>query len=237
MSVPLSVVTWRWKPPAGYRSTFGPETVNVLYRMVARHYPKLSRFICVTDDPKGIDKTVELMQDWRDYADLASPSGGHNPSCYRRLRAFHPEIGKVFGPRFVSMDLDMVITGDLSPVWDRPEDFVICCDTNPSTFYNGSMFLMTAGARAKVWTTFDPIASRKAAKAAGHHGSDQGHISHCLGPKEATWTRADGVYSYHNHLRATGVLPTDARVVVWHGHEDPWGRQARRLPWVQKYYQ
>src|SRR5688572_21482656 len=36
----LTVVTWKWKPAEGYRSTYGPETVNVLRRMVARHYPE-----------------------------------------------------------------------------------------------------------------------------------------------------------------------------------------------------
>jgi hypothetical protein len=51
----LSVVTWRWKPRRGYRSSFGPETVNVLRSMVRRWYPKPHRFICVTDDPAGIE--------------------------------------------------------------------------------------------------------------------------------------------------------------------------------------
>ena len=61
--MPESVVTWRWRPPTGYRSVFGPETVNTLKRMVDRHYSAPHRFIAVTDDPKGIDPSVELVQD------------------------------------------------------------------------------------------------------------------------------------------------------------------------------
>lgn len=237
----LSVVCWKWAPPRGYRSSFGPNTVNVLRRMVARHYPDPHRFLCVTDDPDGLDKDIEVVPAWNDFATIPSPSGGRNPSCYRRLRAFAPDIEAVFGKRFVSMDLDMVITGDLRPVWNRPEDFVIWGDAHPRTFYNGSMFLLSAGARAKVWTTFDPVASPKAAKAHGHFGSDQGWISYCLGPGEQKWTQEDGVYSFRNHLGGDGSnparqLPSNVKVVVMHGAHDPWGPVARRLPWIQEHY-
>ena len=238
---PFSVVTWKWAPRKGYRSTFGPEAVNVLRRMVARHYPEPFRFLCVTDDAAGLDPEVEVVPDWKDFADLPAPTSPNNPSCYRRLRAFAPDIGDTFGPRFVSLDLDMVITGDLRPLWQRHEDFVVYGDTNPQTFYNGSMFLLTAGARSKVWTTFDPRRSPQQAKVAGHRGSDQGWISHCLGRGEAKWTKADGVYSFRNHLKGetpfpVQKLPPDAKVVVFHGLIDPWTSRAQRIPWVQEHY-
>lgn len=233
----LSFVTWKWPSPKGYRSTFGPAQVNTLARMVARQYTEPHRFICVTDEPEGIDPAVEVLPAWNDFADLPSPSGGHNPSCYRRLRMFARDIGQSFGPRFVSMDLDVVITGDLRPLVNRDEEFVIWGDTNPSTFYNGSLILMSAGARPHVWERFDPVASPKAAKAAGHHGSDQGWISHCLGPKETKWGKADGVYSYRNDIERNGDrLPSGARIVVCHGPRDPWGSHLQRLPWVKEHY-
>lgn len=240
----LSVVCWKWKPHDGYRSTFGPETVNVLRAMVARHYPHPHRFLCVTDDAEGIDPEVEIVPLWNDFAHLHNPHGHpRNPSCYRRLRAFHPEIGKVFGERFVSLDLDVVITGDLTPLWHRPEDFVIWGDTNPRTLFNASMYMLTAGARAKVWTDFDPLTSPMKAKAAGQFGSDQGWIGYVLGPGEAKWSRADGVYSYRNEIAANhsksgvgGRLPKDARIVFFHGHVDPWAA-GQALPWVREHYQ
>lgn len=233
----ISVVTWKWTPFQGYRSKFAPETVNTLKRMVDRHYTDPHRFICVTDDPVGLDSGIEIVPAWNDYADLPSPSGGKNPSCYRRLRAFAPEMREFFGERFVSMDLDMVITGDLRPVWNRPEDFVIWGDTNPRTFYNGSMFLMTAGARSRVWTDFKPLHSPKQAHAAGHFGSDQGWISFCLGPGEAKWSTSDGVYSYRSHLvPQQGMLPENAKVVAFHGPHDPWERAAQALDWVREHY-
>jgi hypothetical protein len=237
----LSVVTWKWPPRKSYRSVYGPEVVNVLRSMVARHYPAPHRFLCVTNDAAGLEPEVEVVPDRADFAALPSPHGPASPSCYRRLRAFAPDAGEIFGLRFVSLDLDCVIVGDLRPVWDRPEDFVIWGDTNPRTRYNGSMFLLTAGARPQVWDRFDPATSPRQALAAGNHGSDQAWISYVLGKGEARWTKADGVYSYRNEILgsgAGGALPPGARVVFFHGQHDPWSPDVQqRHTWVREYWQ
>lgn len=232
-----AVVCFKWRPAPNYRSTFGPQAVKVLRNMVARHFPRKHRFICVTDDARGLDG-IETMMLWHDFADIPSPHGAHNPSCYRRLRVFAPEAKTWFGNRFVCLDLDTVITGDLTPLWERPEDFVIWGETNPNSYYNGSMFLMTAGARKQVLERFDPKRSPLEAKAAGNFGSDQGWISRCLGPGEATWTTKDGVYSYNIHIRRNGgTLPRDARITFWHGNLDPWSPAAVAVaPWVQEHW-
>lgn len=233
----ITVACWKWEPAPGYRSKFDAESVNTLRAMVARHYRKPHRFVCVTDKPDGIDSSVEIVPLWNDYADVPSPHGGHNPSCYRRLKAFAPEIESVFGKRFVSLDLDTVIVGDLAPLFDRPEDFIIWGETNPKSFYNGSMWMMNAGARKQVWERFDPKTSPREAKAAGRFGSDQGWISHVLGKGEATWGRQDGVYSYRVHLAPFGAaLPKNARVVMFHGKVDPWSYEAQHVPWIKEFY-
>jgi hypothetical protein len=235
--MPVSVVCWKWRPRPGYRSTFGPETVNTLRAMVARHFPHKHRFICVTDDKHGIDSRVEVLPDWKDFASIPSPFGGKNPSCYRRLRMFSPDIASAFGERFVSMDLDTVITGDLTPLWDRPEDFVIYGDTNKKTPYNGSLMLLTAGARPQVWTTFNPSTSPQESRRAGKFGSDQAWISHCLGAGEAKWTKRDGVYSFRNDLQKARTLPDNCKIAVFDGQHDPWSDFAmKQFPWVREHY-
>lgn len=234
----LSVITWKWTPPPGYRSTFGPETVNVLARMVRRHYARPHRFLCVTDDARGLDAAIEVVPDRHDFAGVPNPHGGRNPSCYRRLRLFAPDAAETFGERFVSLDLDCVITGDLGPLWDRPEDVVFWGDTNPTTAYNGSMMLLRAGARPQVWTRFNPRTSPIASKRAGCFGSDQGWISYCLGPREPKWTTADGVYSFRTHVAPARRLPMNARVVMFHGQHDPWDRTVQQQhPWVKEHWQ
>lgn len=237
---PETVVCFRWTPAKGYRSTFGPESVNTLRSMVRRHFDRPHRFVCFTDDTTGLDPCVEALPLWSDFADLPSPHGGKNPSCYRRLRMFSAEIASVLGQRFVSLDLDCVLTADVTPLWDRPEDFVMWGDTNsqPGSHYNGSMILQTAGARRQVWDRFDPKTSPSKAKAAGCWGSDQGWISYCLGPKEARWSKTDGVYSFRNHLRrVTTGLPPNARAVFFHGEFDPWTRGlSNQFPWIAQHW-
>jgi hypothetical protein len=138
------------------------------------------------------------------------------------------------------MDLDTVIVGDMTPIWNRTEPFVAWGETNPKSYYNGSMMLMTAGARAKVWQDFDPKTSPRLAYQAGKFGSDQGWISYCLGKGEPIWTTADGVYSYNVHIRTKGgphkPLPANARIVMFHGSRDPWQAEPQSLPWVKASY-
>lgn len=233
--LPTAIVCWRWTPADGYHA-YGPETVNTLRRMVARHYRHPHRFICVTDDPTGLDPKVDVVPIWSDFADLPNPHGPRFPGCYRRLRAFSSEIAEVFGPRFVSIDLDCVIVDDLTPLWDRPEPFVIWSDTHPRCRYNGSMFLLSSGSRRQVWEQFDPQTSPAATLADGQcNGSDQGWVSYCLGTGEATWSAADGVYSFKNEVKR-GELPTNARIVLFHGSMKPWSPDAQRIAWVARHY-
>jgi hypothetical protein len=234
---PLTFVSWRWLSPVGYRSVFGPESVYALREMIQRHYPHPHRFVCVTDQPERLPG-IETIRMWDDFAAIPSPFGRHNPSCYRRLKLFAPDAGKTFGERVVSIDLDTVITGDLTPLFDRPEDFVIWGESDFRTqWYNGSLWMLRTGTRPQVWDRFDEDTSPAIATRAGAKGSDQGWISFVLGKGEATWGRKDGVYSFRKHVAPNGwTLPADARIVNFHGRWDPWGYDAQKLPWVRAHY-
>lgn len=193
----LSVITFKYLKPT-YRTVYTPEHVNTLRSMVARCYNHPHRFFCVTDDPTGLDPRIEYVPLWPDHFDLINPSHPTSrPNCFPRLKLFAPEMEAIFGPRFVSLDLDMVIVDDVAPLWDRPEPFVIY-DARGDDHYNGSMFMMTAGARREVWERFDPIESPKLTTAANMRGSDQAWIRYCLSPSAATWSYEEGVYAYLN---------------------------------------
>lgn len=233
----FEIVTFKWKPPRHYRSKFGPETVNTMRSMLERHCPKPHRLTCITDDPDGIDPRVRIVPLWGDHAGVRNPCGAHNPSCYRRLKLFSKEAREIIGERFAVMDLDTVIVGDMSPIFDRTEDFLIWGDTHPTTWYNGSLWILTAGARAHVWEEFDPADSPRQSRRAGHFGSDQGWISYRLGPNETILRKEDGVYSYRNHIQPNGgVLPENARIVMFHGKHDPWHPCSQQVPWVREHY-
>lgn len=230
----MRVVCWKWRPVQGYRSHFGPDTVNVLRSMVARHYRRPHEFVCITDDARGIDGDVRIIPAWDDFRHLPGPNG---VNCYRRLRSFSAEAADLIGPRFVSLDLDAVLTDDVSPLWDRPEDFVIWGDTAVGTPYNGSMYLLQAGSRRRVWEEFDPVRSPALARRLRYIGSDQAWIGACLGPHEPKWSKADGVYSFRNEIQRGGGLPAGARIVLFHGKYDPWmPRVQLEHPWVREHY-
>jgi hypothetical protein len=234
---PLSFVLWKWTPAPNYRSQFNAHHVNVAASMITRNYAKPHRIICVTDDAEGIDRSIGIVPLWPDHAHLQSPHGPLNPSCYRRLKMYSKEARDWFGPRFVSLDLDCVITGDLVPLFDRPDDIRLWGDTALNTFYNGGLVLMDAGCRSQVWETFDPLTSPARSKASGQFGSDQGWIGFCLGPNEKKFTTADGVYSFRNHIRPLRMaLPSNARIIFYHGKCDPWSPEAQRIPWVREHW-
>lgn len=233
--MPVTVVCWKWRPPPGFWTEYDAGHVHALRAMVARHYRRPHEFVCITDDPRGLDPSIRVIPLWPDHAGLPGP---HGVSCYRRLRAFAADAADWLGPRIVSLDLDTVLVGDVAPLWDRPEDFVIWGDTARGTPYNGSMWLLRAGTRRPVWETFDPATSPARARALGYIGSDQAWIGACLGPSEPKWSAADGVYSWRVHVkRAGGALPPDARVVFFHGREKPWAAALQaRYPWIAAHY-
>lgn len=208
----LRVVTWLWKPKPNIQTRFNSECVNTLLSMIDRHYRKPYEFVCVTDNPTGIDGAVRTIPLWDDFGYLEHPQSGPNIStCYRRLRMYAPEMADIIAPRFVSVDLDAVILNDVTPLWERKEDFVAW---SPGLFwspYNGSMTLLTAGARRQVWEKFDPYKTPIEAKDKGLIGTDQAVVSHILGAGEATWTpERDGVWAFRN-LGYTQDSPRDAR--------------------------
>jgi hypothetical protein len=234
----ISIVTFKWSKP-GYRSTFTSTHVNVARAMVARHYPLPHRFLCVTDDPVGLDADIEVVPLWNDHASIPNPSWPTGPSCYRRLKVFSDWFGNIAGDRFVCMDLDVVITGDLRPLWDRTEPFLIWQTGNAAIPFCASMFMMTAGVHKNVWDDFNPATSPQQSLTSGMKGSDQAWIAYCLGKKIPGWGMKEGVYSYRDHCVAKYgcKLPKGARMVMFHGKPDPWQYTALQAsPWIHEHY-
>lgn len=244
----ISIVTWKWRRP-GYRSVFTAASVNVLRSMFERRLKIPHRMFCVTDDPAGIDSRVTTVDITKlpnySWMSVPNPSSPMNPSCYVRLFLFSERAGDVFGDIMVNVDLDVVLTGDVTPIIDRDVDFAIwggqaAMPRSPTLYnwYNGSLFMVRAGTRRQVYDRFDPSRSPKIANFARCRGSDQGWIAYVLGPKEHQWGERDGVYSYRGHIApAGGILPPTARLVAFHGRHDPWDSDIRaRHNWVREHY-
>lgn len=234
----IDVVCWLWAPHKESAAQYSTEYVNTLQRMVARHYPHPHRFSCITDRSTGFNSDVRVIPLWNDFNHLEAPWGPGAPCCYNRLKAFAPAMREIIGPRFVSIDIDAAIVGDLTPIFQRQEDFVIWERPARRTRYNGSLWMMNAGARESLWNSFAqrPEYCIKNALSAGFLGSDQAIMNHLL-PNEATWSALDGVVSYRLHVKPSKELPPNTRIVFFEGAYDPNDFLIQQQnPWLREAY-
>lgn len=229
----ITIVTWLWHQPRR-QIVYRPEHVNTWARMVSRNITIPHRLLCITDRPNGIE--IPTYKLWEPPAVINKSWGITRPQCYVRLKAFSEEIREVLGDRFVSMDLDSVITGNLDSVLSRSEDFVINRGETRRNSYNGSMWMMTTGKRSRVWTEFSQEGVERALRN-GYMGSDQAWIRECLGPKEAVW-QAPEVCSFVRVRPIPNWTPeaTDTRIVFFQGSIKPWDSIAQKLAWVREHY-
>lgn len=220
----LAVVTYLYRGDAGY----GPEHVNTLRRMVARHLSVEHTFWCVGDDPGGLDPEVR----YRPCDASLLPLGG----CYVRLEMWQREA-EPLGSRVLMLDLDAVVVGSLDALVARREPAVLYRDPlfgrARGWLYNGAFVLMEPGARPEVWESFDPATSPAAVLASGLKLNDQAWLGMTLGPAMPVVTAADGVLSYKfDGVRERG-LPPGARIVFFSGRPKPWQAGDR---WIAEHY-
>ena len=225
---PLTIVGWLWK---GERNLYGPQHANTWARMIHRNLTIPHRFIVVTDFAESeFSRLIEPLPLWDDWRDLVNPTWGLNHyTCYVRLKAFSRAAREFFGPRFVSIDLDCVVLGNLDALFQRDDEFliyrrpVLMTPFDELNCYQASMWMMDAGARAQVWEKFRGASSVHDARQ--YLGTDQGWLRHILGPDEKGWDVTDGVYGWpqlrdnHNY---SGSPPKGAKIVFFYGKQKPW---------------
>ena len=220
----LRIVTFLWREPTQWHGhRYGPEEVNKLFRMIERNTTVPYEPVCICDDPDGIDKHIRIVPLWDDLRDWGR--------CWTRLNLYSSDIGALVGSRFLMLDLDTVILSNMDHLLRRPESFIgwPCIPPpggRPAAIYNGSMVLMDAGARSRVWETLPPSPPETP-----YQGSDQAWISHVLGEGEVTFGPEDGVYSRWDYDGQD-----NACIVHLTGSADPRISPWKDTDWVRKHY-
>ncbi len=233
---------FKWQSPIKYRTRFKALHVNTLRNMFRRHLHMPHEFVCITDDATDIDKDIRIVPIWNDLAEVGNPHGIREPSCYRRLKVFSGEMKAVLGERVAWCDLDMVLTRDVTPIFNRPEPVVLMPTDVANIPVNGSLVLVTPGAHEHVWTKFDPNESPRKTRTSNCYGSDQGWMAYTLKNKAAFWKtgpRGDGIYFFGQHMRNDhrgARLPDDARIVSVHGRGYPWDDNNKQIAWIREHY-
>jgi hypothetical protein len=239
----ITFCCWKWGQ-AGCRTIYNASHVNIWANMMKRHYKGEHRLVCITDNPRSIE--IETFPLWNDHSKLRNPNGAHLPSCYRRLKIFstpqQAAMGIAAGERVVSMDLDIVILRDITPMFDTHSEHTFFgwkrVSSNPKkpAGYNGSVFMFTAGKFDFLWDTFDAVESPMRTRKARQFGSDQGWISFNLDGNGPGWTQFSGMYSYSSDIYKHG-LPPNARIVSFNGKSKPWmGAVKQHDPWIARHY-
>jgi hypothetical protein len=226
----ISLVLWLWRDEANRHNRVSPYSVDKVERaarMIRGSMTDPHEIVVITDQPAHeFSSELRVVPMWKDLS--------HMGRCWRRLKAFDPSMRELFGPRFCWIDLDMVVLGDITPLFQRKEDIVFWKPGTTRTPYNGSMVMMTAGARGDVWKKFSAQRAKVAINQMGYPGTDQAWWSCYLGPNEASWTpERDGVCAYWQNCRPSP--PTNARIVYFPGSLKDNGSYVRNhSPWVKQ---
>jgi hypothetical protein len=121
----ITCVTYAWGKK--YNAVY----IDRLAAGIKRHLKQPHRFVVITDDFARCSLGLSCWAIPREDRYLTEVRG-----CFARLRLFDPEFLSQHmveaDERVVCLDLDMIITGPLDPLFDRPEPFVILQGVNAS---------------------------------------------------------------------------------------------------------
>lgn len=240
MTEPRVILSMKW-------GTLYPSLyVNVLHRACRDHLADDFRFVCLTDDPTGLEPEIEA---------LPIPNIGCTPEHYRRgawpkLSVFTEGLFGLQG-RALFIDLDVVILGDLAPFFSLEGPLLGVgggdgwrhgrVATVPEL--NTSVFGFTLGSQRHISDVFtaDPNG------ASARFGNEQEFVEGTA-PSWAPWPEP-WVISFKRHIRRKSLLapilgphpvPEGARIVAFHGKPNPLdvvnGRYGRGYEWIREYW-
>lgn len=185
----------------------GVEYVNKLFDMVARNYSGAFRFVCLTDNPEGLNPLIEVKE-------LPSDLERWYGKLYFFKKGVFPE-----GERVVFMDLDTVIVGKLDDlIYDGPfatlTDFYFPDRVGPAV-----MMWRVSDTTYRVWDAW--VEQGKPRNEMGDlwwlNTLDDGGFAVYADRLQKLYPGA--FVSYKAHCRSG--LPKGARVVCFHGRPRP----------------
>jgi hypothetical protein len=230
--------------------------VNVLHSAVRRRLSGPFRFVCLTNEPEGLNEGIEAYP---------IPDLGYDPEHWRhgawpKLSVFVEDLYGLRG-RALFIDLDSLIVGALDPFFEVAGDLVAIAggprwrrgSSNPNPNLASGVFAFDLGSQPQIAERFrqDPRGAFR------RFGIEQRFVEHHV-TAWTTWPEA-WVISFKRHLRRSvpvdRILPPrlpdpEARIVAFHGNPRPldvarsgtaaWARFPRAgrgpIPWIRDYW-
>ncbi len=214
----LSIVCWLWNNPNGRRrGVYKPCHVNALSRMLEKHMSIPYELICITDQDIKVDcRTFPLWE----FSDI----NRNGIDGFRKLRIFDPLVNRSFGPRIMSIDLDVLIEDDLAPLISERSFQAVKGTKSP---INSGLFTFKSGTNAHIWETFSESSLEEIEKTE-YVGSDQAWMS-IKAPLDGLWGTDEGVWTWRQVY--DNGLPAHRRIVMFPGSLKPWGGDIPKYMW------
>lgn len=198
---------------------YGPDYVNRLYGMVRRNLSAPFRFVCLTDDTRGLAPGIETLP----IPEVDIPQH-HQVSPWRKLALFSTALGDLSG-KALFLDLDILVVGRLDDFFTYADRFTIIENWTQrgQGIGNSSVYCFEIGKHADVLDDYlahtDEVHAR--------YSNEQIYLSKKIGDI-AFWPEA-WCKSFKFHAIPRGVmrylrapaLPEDCRILVFHGHPNP----------------
>jgi len=228
-------------------SKYGPEYVNRLYAMVARHLRGPFKFVCLTDRSEGIRAEVQCLP----IPELKLPAGIPERG-WTKLTTFEADLHGLRGTALF-LDLDVVIVDDITPFFEVPGEFLIIHDWKRPWRITGnsSVYRFELGAHADVLAKFrrEAEAIRKQVRNEQAYLSNEMHAQGKLKYWDPAWCAS---YKYHcipawpTSYWRDPIIPKGARILIFHGVMNPpdalagrnngnW-RHARPAHWIAEHW-
>lgn len=253
-NAPITVACIKWG------TLFGPEYVNRLYSGVRRNLAAPVRFVCMTEDGEGLHPEVEVIplpvEPYQAKMDAAL-AVANRQGAMRKVSLFKPGVIPDLEGPVLGFDLDVVITGDLSPLLDaEPGTVAMRADwveaRRGRKTGHGSVFRYDPAIHG--WL-YDTLAADPTGEVEKARGSEQRYTSTLAQEKGAfSYLPGDMVVSFKHDCMslppanwfATPRLAPNARVVCFHGHpkmdeavdgwSGSWLRACRATPWLRDHW-
>ncbi|MBQ8376369.1 MAG: hypothetical protein IJX33_04875 [Akkermansia sp.] len=241
---------WGTRYPAAY--------TNTLYRSVKKHLHRPFRFVCVTDDPTGLDEGID--------AQPFPPNPGYKderqwPGIFSKLAITQDGFADLKGPTLF-LDVDVVIMDDIDCFFDyKPGENCIIhnwIEWHKTLFRkrpeigNSSIFRFEAGKSGYIYETFIKEFDRAHDKS--QFPTEQAFLTYAMKQKGVNWWPYDWAQSYKRCCRPIFPLnlfvapkPPKTRILVFHGNPDPDqavvgfddGKAHHKVlpaPWIEDYW-
>ncbi|MFN4158270.1 MAG: hypothetical protein ACK4GO_07695 [Gemmobacter sp.] len=201
------------------------EYVNVLYRAVCRHLQGSFRFVCLTDDGKGLLAGIDALP----IPDIGLMPAQWRGGCWPKVGLFSDPLHDLAGTALF-LDLDSVIVGDLGPIFDLPGD-IVTLDSGPWRYGPGTApRAMSCFLRYRIGEHGDLVDRfrRDRDRMIARYGNDQNFL---LGEGPSlSYFPQEWVVSFKYHLRQPLLMdrfrgprrpPPEARLLAFHGRPRP----------------